>query len=730
MALMWGLSLAAFFLLPAILEQSFIQVQRVITPPDFDYHANFLTLHDLFSSPQSTNVGLLNPNYPPLLGWPQLILATFSIFTLFKKPLFTPYSLLLTPYFLLILSIFMTLPISIHIWESFPMLAFMQQPQRFLSLAAFLLAILVGQLFAKNYTTDETSQVLKTYEVLAAIIGLTFIYLAAMPLFYPRYYQPLPADLTITGMWNYEQHIGAIGTTSFGEYLPKAVQQIPHELPTNMDAGRLDLAYLPAHSTAELTSAKFNSLEWNINSPKPYQAVWHIFYFPGWQATIDGQPVPLTPFSERGLISLPMPASEHHVKLYFSETSLRQAANTISIITWIILLAWLIILTIRACFLNQHVILNIAKRNTHTGINEESLKIWPTQVAFGPDNFTFKPKLEGFFASLRITWQFKKYPFSHFSPLTSHFLFLLPLTFLLTKLFYFDQYDNPFKHQFRDGQVAEAETKLHVNFGNQLNLLGYTLNSTTMAAGESFKLTAYWQPQQPLITDYSILLHLVDSEHNLYAGQDNLHPGNFPTTRWDMNGFAQDLHTLHVPPGTPPGDYFLAIGPYQPTTWQRLAVLAGGDKDWGDVFPIQVQITKPTQPPTLAELGITWPQTQPMNATIRLLGATPERPTIRRNDFLRVALFWEATKQPDQDYQVSLRLLNETHQVVLTQINRPSYNHYSTLQWAKSERVRDNQAMWIPADWEAGKYQLQLQLVSADGQAVNQWLTLGELGTE
>jgi len=197
-----------------------------------------------------------------------------------------------------------------------------------------------------------------------------------------------------------------------------------------------------------------------------------------------------------------------------------------------------------------------------------------------------------------------------------------------------------------------------------------------------------------------------------------------------MNGFAQDPHTLHVPYGTPPGDYFLAIGPYQPTTWQRLAVLAGGNKDWGDVFPISVQITKPTQPPTLAELGIIWPQTQPINGAIRLLGATPERATIRRNDFLRVALFWEATEQPEHDYQVSLRLLNQTGHVILTQAHRPSYHHYSTLQWVTGERVRDNQALWIPADWLAGRYQLQLQLVLADGEAMNEWLTLGELVAE
>jgi len=43
----------------------------------------------------------------------------------------------------------------------------------------------------------------------------------------------------------------------------------------------------------------------------------------------------------------------------------------------------------------------------HSEWSEESLKTLPTQAVFGPDNLTFRPKLQGFFASLKMTCSFR-----------------------------------------------------------------------------------------------------------------------------------------------------------------------------------------------------------------------------------------------------------------------------------------------------------------------------------
>ena len=59
-----GLAMSSLFWLPAMVEREFVQINRVITPPDFDFRAHFLTLLDLLSPVAATNTGLLNPEFP------------------------------------------------------------------------------------------------------------------------------------------------------------------------------------------------------------------------------------------------------------------------------------------------------------------------------------------------------------------------------------------------------------------------------------------------------------------------------------------------------------------------------------------------------------------------------------------------------------------------------------------------------------------------------------------
>ncbi|MFQ5616994.1 MAG: 6-pyruvoyl-tetrahydropterin synthase-related protein, partial [Anaerolineales bacterium] len=82
LALTLGVGLAAFFLGPAIVEKEFVQVERVITPPDFDYHFNFVNLKDLFTLPPPANTGLLNPDNPFTLGPAQVGLAAIGLLSL------------------------------------------------------------------------------------------------------------------------------------------------------------------------------------------------------------------------------------------------------------------------------------------------------------------------------------------------------------------------------------------------------------------------------------------------------------------------------------------------------------------------------------------------------------------------------------------------------------------------------------------------------------------------
>ena len=721
LALMLGFGVAAFFLLPAIVEQRFAQVQRVITSPDFDFRFNFVSLDQLLALPQPANTGLLNPDFPLTLGLAQVGLAglglsllTISGFralahsfrngaslspdlaegmpqvqrrTEIEPTASSPESALPISYLpitifaviSLISAMLMMLPVSTAVWELLPLLAFVQFPHRLLGPIALVLAVMAGAAIALLPARLSFA---------VALSGIVLLIVTSIPQLYPRYLAQAPAEPTVLDMMDYEHASGTIGTTSFGEYLPIWVKQVPGESPleslyqSGLAVERLDPAYLPPAAEVEVASYGFNQAELIIRSPEAFQAIFHTFYFPGWQALIDGEATLIAPVSERGLIGVDVPAGRHRLQLYFSETPLRQAANGVTIIILMLLLAWLVV-----SYVYQ------AHGSTGNSVAPE------TRTA---------PR-QGFHRSQRLI-------------LTG-----LALALIAVKLLYLDRYDNPLKRTFDGTAVTSADVSGVVNFGDQINLLGYDLGQTTVQAGESFELSAYWQARQPPAVNYSALAQLIDDERHLYAGQDNLHPGTLQTTLWQPWGYVRDSHTVPVPAGTPPGDYLLVTGLYDPKTWARLQIKGDQAVPWSDVFTIPVAVTKPPHRPTVPDLGLSWPIDADVGPDLRLLGATPERDTTPRNDFLRVAIFWEARQPPARDYQVSLRVVAVDGTTVKQETTRPSYNRYPTRLWAEGERVRDNHELWIPADFPAGQYRLQVQLLDEAGQPVGGWIELGSI---
>jgi hypothetical protein len=436
---------------------------------------------------------------------------------------------------------------------------------------------------------------------------------------------------------------------------------------------RLDLAYLPAGAVVEQANYGFNRAELIIESPEPYLAIFHTFYFPGWQARIDGLPAPVAPVSERGLIGVSLPAGRHQLQLDFHETPIRLAANTLSILALVAVIGLL-----------------FARRSSR-----------------------FSPVL---LEPVR----------SNFTGMQLALLAVLGVGLITFKALYLDRYDNPLKRSFSETLVTGAAVSRQVNFGHQVNLLGYDLLQPAVPPGQSFDLTLYWQARIPVTTDYSALTHLVDAENHLYAGQDNLHPGQVPVSRWQPWGFVKDVHQVPVPFGTPPGAYFLAAGLYDPGNWTRLPVI-DGDPGWPDVTAIPVSVLEPARPPTVAELDITWPASHDISPALRLLGASPERTVLLPNDFLRVALFWETLSAPLPDHRVALRLVDPAGATISSVIEQPSYGRYPMPQWQAGERVRDNHALLLPTDLPAEIYRLQIQLANEAEQEITPWLDLGEV---
>ncbi len=98
-----------------------------------------------------------------------------------------------------------------------------------------------------------------------------------------------------------------------------------------MDGPRLDVGSLPAG--VQVLQAEYAWLRYRLtlDSPQPFQAVFRTYTFPGWAATVGGYPVPITPTTPYGLISLPVPAGRQQVEVAFGSTPARTLAAGLSL---------------------------------------------------------------------------------------------------------------------------------------------------------------------------------------------------------------------------------------------------------------------------------------------------------------------------------------------------------------------------------------------------------------
>jgi hypothetical protein len=112
--------------------------------------------------------------------------------------------------------------------------------------------------------------------------------------------------------------------------------------------------------------------------------------------------------------------------------------------------------------------------------------------------------------------------------------------------------------------TAQAQTPLHVRFGDVAALRGYTLDApASLTPGANFTVTLYYQASGPAPLDYTQFLHLYDPALGMAAQRDQqpLNGGN-PTTAWVQGEMIEESIGLTVAPEAAPGSYRLLLGWY------------------------------------------------------------------------------------------------------------------------------------------------------------------------
>ncbi len=540
-----GLALAlaaliiAFYWLPFLLERGAVKL-NVIGPGHFDFREHFLTLGDLLGPSRILDMGAAAPRFRYNLGLAQWLLALPAVGVLLlswihrvSEPCRRCHIHLL--FFVLagLGLILVMLPVTALLWERVPGVRYLQFPWRLLGPAGAMLAVCAGGavlLIPAGRWRD-----------LAAAVGLLTILALALPVLYPPMWGAgfggvEPLDIIA---WE-QQGSYALGTTSTGDFVPVGAALVPmHPQPSLIESyaqpgpvDRVNRATLPEGTTAEILEQRALYDHFVVTAPGEFVFRLYTFYFPGWRAYIDGEEVAIDMAGPEGFITFWVPSGEHEVVVRFEDTPPRTVG-------WATSLAGL--------------------------------------LAFGAATVLIRPSSDAPRCSVlgrrSLAWVGGAL-----------------LLFVVIKVAVIDPRDGWLRRVSPPGQAWAAQHNLRVDFGHQIELLGYDLPRQRVRSGGTIQLVLYWHALAPMDKNYQAFAHLAQPLDRVWAQEDHLNPGmrhgGTPTTLWPLDKYVWDEYEIHVPPDVPPGEYVLFVGLYLLGEGYRLPVYNEAGQVVGDGFVI------------------------------------------------------------------------------------------------------------------------------------------------
>jgi len=117
---------------------------------------------------------------------------------------------------------------------------------------------------------------------------------------------------------------------------------------------------------------------------------------------------------------------------------------------------------------------------------------------------------------------------------------------------------------------------LKATLGNQVQFLGYDLDTVSIRPGQTLHLTLYWQTLAEMEESYTVFTHMLDKENRIWGQKDSMPVrGTLPTCCWVKDEIIADEYQIPIHLDAPLGQYVIEIGMYQLGTGQRLEVREG-----------------------------------------------------------------------------------------------------------------------------------------------------------
>ena len=681
-----GLGLAFFYTGGAVLEMDAVTLEMSTTTRNNDWRYNFSSVREILSSVAAEDPTLVNPPLTFRLGWVPLLLAGLGATGLAWLRGAEARAREQRLHIWLMLAgaavyLFMAMPLSRPLWETLPLIDFVQFPWRFVGRAALPVAFLAGVPFVwfdrrppaadHSQTTDNADAPPATRHsppatpaadsgrwpaVALPALAIALLILETLPNLYPRYCAEDPFP-TINTVHAYERVTGLVGVDPEGSYFPRTVVERPAGSPLEADyaAGRapqrFDPTALPAGATLANVVDEPLGVTLTITTPEPFTARYLSFAFPGWSAHVDGEPIPIVAEDPSGLITFAVPAGTHEVRVSWGATPLRLALVALSALAAVGVVA---------------------------------------VVVFGRRTADGRPWPEG----------------NHWPGFGSREIVVLAAVAvaLLAGKIVFDRVESPLRRAGAPPVASAGAVQ-----GGELRLDGFNLSREAVPAGETFDIDMAWTAVAPPSVDYQTEVWLADKNGLMWSVKGTERPRVYedaaPTRLWSPGEWGWDSREVRVLSGAPPGDYDIVLTLFDKATLQPVTLTdsATGAAVGPTAIIGRIAVTNPAAPPDFAPQ---YPLAAEVKPGLNLLGYNQDRASAAPGESVLLTLFWECAETSACDnFTVRLEGADgtaETWELPVIGDGFPAGD------WPAHGRLRGQYLLRLPAELGSGAYRFVL----------------------
>ncbi len=287
-----GLLIAAFIWLPALVLQDAIRVDE-LTLGKFDFHGQWKPISEFFGYSQFFSAGALTPAALVFAAW---VGARRTAHPIVGRRFLM--GLLVAA----LIFIGLQLRVSAPLWEFLPWLPLVQFPWRFMGPLALVSAVAVG-VAAAPILTQRPNRIRAFAElgIFALCVANAWPQLAG--------YRPLSAaqsEMIANAVQPENLRRGVLNVSVLDEYLPRGAKPAAWKRAARV-GGRSVVAAEPAVEI-ELLEEKGSRIALRADAPAGTRLRLARWYFPVWEAELDGVPIPIEPNSSGGIdVRLPAP---------------------------------------------------------------------------------------------------------------------------------------------------------------------------------------------------------------------------------------------------------------------------------------------------------------------------------------------------------------------------------------------------------------------------------------